>query len=58
MAEDTFMVYVGVYDGVNDAKADYQAVHDLQKKEQADRRLRRGVIEHKDNVRRVEDGEP
>ena len=27
------MVYVGVYDGVDDAKADYQAVHDLQKKD-------------------------
>ncbi len=29
MAIDTLMVFVGVYDTVEDAKADYQLVHDL-----------------------------
>jgi len=29
MAIDTFMVYVGVYDDVEDAKADYEAIKDL-----------------------------
>ncbi len=29
MAIDTLMAYVGVYDRVEDAKADYQLVHDL-----------------------------
>src|SRR5215510_5360453 len=29
MAVDTFMVYVGVYDSVTDAEADYEAVKDL-----------------------------
>src|SRR5215510_15176071 len=29
MAVDTFMVYVGVYDSVTDAEADYQLVKDL-----------------------------
>jgi uncharacterized membrane protein len=29
MAIDTLMAYVGVYDSVDDAKADYQLVHDL-----------------------------
>lgn len=33
MAVDTFMVYVGVYENVEDAKADYQAVHDLHTKD-------------------------
>ena len=30
MAMDTFIAYVGVYPNVDAAKADYQAVHDLQ----------------------------
>ena len=29
MAMDTFIAYVGVYSSVDDAKADYDAVHDL-----------------------------
>jgi len=29
MPADTFIAYVGVYNSVDDAKADYQAVHDL-----------------------------
>ena len=29
MAIDTFVVFVGVYGNVDDAEADYQAVHDL-----------------------------
>ena len=29
MAIDTFMAYVGVYDDVADAEADYQAIKDL-----------------------------
>ncbi|HET6920184.1 MAG TPA: hypothetical protein VFI46_12060 [Jiangellaceae bacterium] len=29
MAVDTFVVFVGVYSNVDDAEADYQAVHDL-----------------------------
>jgi len=29
MAIDTLMVFVGIYDDVEDAKADYQLVHDL-----------------------------
>jgi uncharacterized membrane protein len=29
MAVDTLMVFVGVYDGVDQAEADYQLVHDL-----------------------------
>jgi len=33
MAMDTFMVYAGVYSNVDDAKADYQAVHDLHVKD-------------------------
>ena len=33
MSADTFMVYAGVYSNVEDAKADYQAVHDLHSKD-------------------------
>ncbi len=33
MAMDTFMAYVGVYSSVDDAEADYDAVHDLHTKE-------------------------
>ena len=29
MAFDTLMAFVGVYDSVEDAKADYRLVHDL-----------------------------
>jgi len=32
MAIDTFMVYVGVYADVEDAKADYELIHDLHTK--------------------------
>ena len=49
MAEDTFMVYAGVYDSVDDAKADYQAVHDLQKKDGLIDAYDAAVIERKDN---------
>jgi hypothetical protein len=30
MAIDTLMAFVGVYDSVDDAQADYQLVHELQ----------------------------
>ncbi len=33
MAMDTFMAYVGVYSSVDDATADYDAVHDLHTRE-------------------------
>ncbi len=33
MAMDTFMAYVGVYSSVDDAEADYDAVHDLHTRE-------------------------
>ena len=33
MAVDTFMAYVGVYSSVDDAEADYDAVHDLHTRE-------------------------
>ena len=33
MAVDTFIAYVGVYSSVDDARADYDAVHDLHTKE-------------------------
>ena len=33
MAIDTFMAYVGVYDSVSDADADYELVKDLHTKE-------------------------
>src|SRR5689334_20961429 len=34
MAVDTFLVFAGVYDKVDDALADYDAVHDLHMKDQ------------------------
>ncbi len=49
MAMDTFMAYVGVYSGVDDAKADYQAVHDLHTKEGLIDAYDAAVIERKDN---------
>jgi uncharacterized membrane protein len=49
MAIDTFMVYVGVYADVDDAKADYQAVHDLHVNEGLVDAYDAAVIERKDN---------
>ena len=49
MAVDTFMVYVGVYDDVEDAKADYQAVHDLHTKDGLIDAYDAAVIERKEN---------
>jgi uncharacterized membrane protein len=49
MAIDTFMVYVGVYADVEDAKADYQAVHDLHVKDGLIDAYDAAVIERKDN---------
>jgi uncharacterized membrane protein len=46
---DTFMVYVGVYADVDDAKADYQAVHDLHVKDGLIDAYDAAVIERKDN---------
>jgi uncharacterized membrane protein len=46
---DTFMVYVGVYADVDDAKADYQAVHDLHMKDGLIDAYDAAVIERKDN---------
>ena len=49
MAMDTFMAYVGVYSSVDDAKADYDAVHDLHTKEGLIDAYDAAVIERKDN---------
>ena len=49
MAMDTFMVYAGVYSNVDDAKADYQAVHDLHVKDGLIDAYDAAVIERKDN---------
>jgi len=49
MAVDTFMAYVGVYANVDDAKADYQAVHDLHSKDGLIDAYDAAVIERKDN---------
>ena len=49
MAMDTFMVYAGVYSNVDDAKADYQAVHDLHMKDGLIDAYDAAVIERKDN---------
>jgi len=49
MAMDTFMAYVGVYSSVDDAKADYNAVHDLHTKEGLIDAYDASVIERKDN---------
>ena len=49
MAVDTFMAYVGVYEKVEDAKADYQAVHDLHTKDGLIDAYDAAVIERKDN---------
>jgi len=49
MAMDTFMAYVGVYSSVDDAKADYDAVHDLHTKEGLIDAYDASVIERKDN---------
>ena len=39
MAVDTFIAYVGVYDSVADADADYDLVRDLAYQGKLDRRL-------------------
>jgi uncharacterized membrane protein len=49
MAMDTFMAYVGVYSDVADAKADYQAVHDLHTEDGLIDAYDAAVIERKDN---------
>ena len=49
MAMDTFMAYVGVYDDVEAAKADYATVHDLHVKDQLIDAYDAAVIERKDN---------
>ena len=49
MAMDTFMAYVGVYSSVDDAKADYDAVHDLHTKEGLIDAYDAAIIERKDN---------
>ena len=49
MAIDTFMVYVGVYSSVDDATADYQAVHDLHTEDGLIDAYDAAVIERKDN---------
>ena len=49
MAMDTFMADVGVYSDVADAKADYQAVHDLHTEDGLIDAYDAAVIERKDN---------
>ena len=49
MAMDTFMAYVGVCSSVDDAKADYDAVHDLHTKDGLIDAYDAAVIERKDN---------
>lgn len=49
MAADMFLTYVGVYDSVEDAKADYQAVHDLHVKAGLIDAYDAAVIERKEN---------
>ena len=49
MAMDTFMVYAGVYADVEDAKADYQAVHDLHMKDGLIDAYDAAVVERKEN---------
>jgi uncharacterized membrane protein len=49
MAVDTFMAYVGVYSSVEDAKADYDAVHDLHTKDGLIDAYDAAVIERKEN---------
>jgi uncharacterized membrane protein len=49
MAIDTFMAYVGVYSSVEDAKADYDAVHDLHTKDGLIDAYDAAVIERKEN---------
>ncbi len=49
MAMDTFMAYAGVYGSVEDAKADYQVVHDLHTKDNLIDAYDAAVIERKEN---------
>jgi uncharacterized membrane protein len=49
MTLDTFMAYVGVYSNVDDAEADYQAVHDLHTEEGLIDAYDAAIIERKDN---------
>lgn len=49
MAIDTFIVYAGVYADVDDAKADYQAIHDLHVKADLIDAYDAAVIERKEN---------
>jgi uncharacterized membrane protein len=48
MAVDTFIAYVGVYSNVEDAEADYQAVHDLHVKDGLIDAYDAAVIERKE----------
>jgi uncharacterized membrane protein len=49
MPIDTLMVFVGVYDDVEDAKADYQLVHDLHTKADLIDAYDAAVVEHRDD---------
>lgn len=49
MPTDTFIVYVGVYADVEDAKADYRAVHDLHVDDDLIDAYDAAVIERKEN---------
>jgi uncharacterized membrane protein len=49
VAIDTFMVYVGVYDSVEDAKADYDLVKELHTEAQLIDAYDAAVIERRDN---------
>jgi uncharacterized membrane protein len=49
MPIDTLMVFVGVYDDVEDAKADYQLVHDLHMKADLIDAYDAAVVEHRDD---------
>ncbi len=49
MAMDTFIAYVGVYSNVDDARADYDAVHDLHTKADLIDAYDAAVIERKEN---------
>jgi len=49
VAADMFLTYVGIYDSVEDAKADYEAVHDLHVKAGLIDAYDAAVIERKEN---------
>src|SRR5271166_4998204 len=47
MAVDTFIAFIGVYDSVEDAEADYQVVHELHTKDGLIDAYDAAVIEHR-----------